>query len=305
VLPTILTTLVFGCGILAWTWILGHRRNGGQLLSLEPHVVVPWDAFDLLALVIIYVFVTEVCLNLGARWSGISIPALGEKPGPDFELLMVRCNLAISAITILGSVAFIHFRVGATATDFGLNIDHLPKDIWTGAVAFVAIAPAVYLIQEIGTLLIPYEHPLIDELQHKPDASTQWIAVISALIVAPIFEEFLFRGILQGWLEKMELRLVANLHNRGDATLNNQPSNASSEQLSISGLKLGTIPIFISSMLFALIHLGQGAAPIALYVFALALGYLYRQTHRLWPSMTVHFLLNAVTLVAVLTGERG
>jgi membrane protease YdiL (CAAX protease family) len=142
-------------------------------------------------------------------------------------------------------------------------------------------------------------------LQHKPDASTQWIAVISALIVAPIFEEFLFRGLLQGWLEKMELRLVANLHNRSDATLNNQLSNASTQLLSVAGLKLGTIPIFISSMLFALIHLGQGAAPIALYVFALALGYLYRQTHRLWPSMTVHFLLNAVTLVAVLTGERG
>ena len=303
-IPTILTTLIFGCGIVAWAWILGQRRSGGQLLTLESHSVVPWDGFDLLAVIIIYVFLTEVCLSLGARWTGIAIPAVGEKPGPDFELLMVRCNLAISAITVLGSVAFIHFRVGATAVDFGFDTSRLPKDIWTGAVAFVAIAPAVYVIQEIGTLLIPYEHPLINELQRKPDAFTQWTAAISALIVAPFFEEFLFRGILQGWLEKMELRLLTNAGIHSDPAFSDNQNIVSSEPLSVAGLKLGTIPIFISSMLFALIHLGQGAAPIALYVFALALGYLYRQTHRLWPSMTVHFLLNAVTLLALITSEK-
>ena len=102
-IPTILTTLVFGSGILAWAWILGHHRSGGQLLPLEPHAVVPWDAFDLLAVVIIYVFVTEVCLKFGSPMDRNFDSRLGEKPDPEFELLMVRCNLAISAITILGS----------------------------------------------------------------------------------------------------------------------------------------------------------------------------------------------------------
>jgi membrane protease YdiL (CAAX protease family) len=205
----------------------------------------------------------------------------------------------------LGSIVFIHYRVGATAADFGFDVSGLPKDLWTGAVAFVAIAPAVYVIQEIGTLLIPYEHPLINELQRKPDAFTQWTAAISALIVAPVFEEFLFRGILQGWLEKMELRLITKAEIRGDTAFGDTQNIILGPRHSIAGLKLGTIPIFISSMLFALIHLGQGAAPIALYVFALALGYLYRQTHRLWPSMMVHFLLNAVTLLALIATEKG
>jgi membrane protease YdiL (CAAX protease family) len=29
------------------------------------------------------------------------------------------------------------------------------------------------------------------------------------------------------------------------------------------------------------------------------LGYLYQRSHRIWPSMTTHFLLNATTMTAL------
>jgi membrane protease YdiL (CAAX protease family) len=44
-------------------------------------------------------------------------------------------------------------------------------------------------------------------------------------------------------------------------------------------------------------HLGQGAAPIPLFFFSLGVGYLYRQTGRLWPCIIVHFLLNAFSMI--------
>jgi membrane protease YdiL (CAAX protease family) len=55
-------------------------------------------------------------------------------------------------------------------------------------------------------------------------------------------------------------------------------------------------PILLSSALFALMHWGQGLAPIPLFFFAVVLGYVYQRTHRLWPSLVAHALLNAGSL---------
>ena len=44
-------------------------------------------------------------------------------------------------------------------------------------------------------------------------------------------------------------------------------------------------------------HVGQGAAPVALFVFSIFLGYLYYKTHRIYPSLVAHFCLNALTVI--------
>ena len=66
-------------------------------------------------------------------------------------------------------------------------------------------------------------------------------------------------------------------------------------------------PILISSSCFALIHWGQGLAPIPLFVLAVGLGYLFRQTGSLIACITVHFLLNFYSMfvftVMILLGE--
>ena len=66
-------------------------------------------------------------------------------------------------------------------------------------------------------------------------------------------------------------------------------------------------PILVSSACFALIHWGQGLAPIPLFVLALGLGYLFRQTGSLIACITVHFLLNFYSMlvftVMILLGE--
>ena len=66
-------------------------------------------------------------------------------------------------------------------------------------------------------------------------------------------------------------------------------------------------PIFISSLCFALVHLGQGLAPFPLFILAVGLGYLFRQTGSLIACITVHFLLNFYSMfvftVMILLGE--
>ncbi len=56
------------------------------------------------------------------------------------------------------------------------------------------------------------------------------------------------------------------------------------------------LPIFASAAVFALAHVGQGAAPIPLYVFGFALGYLYRQTGSIMPCIVLHLGLNGYSM---------
>ena len=51
-----------------------------------------------------------------------------------------------------------------------------------------------------------------------------------------------------------------------------------------------------SALIFAVLHLSHGPDWVPLFVLALGLGYVYRQTHRILPCIVVHFLLNACSM---------
>lgn len=71
----------------------------------------------------------------------------------------------------------------------------------------------------------------------------------------------------------------------------------------VMGLPAGSWPILISSALFALAHASQGLPPVLpLFILALVMGYLYRQTHRLLPSIVVHVLFNSCSLALLFLG---
>lgn len=55
-------------------------------------------------------------------------------------------------------------------------------------------------------------------------------------------------------------------------------------------------PIFATAGVFAFMHLGQGAAPVPLFIFACALGYLYKKTGSILPCIVLHLLLNVFSL---------
>ena len=309
----ILTTFVFGCGLIAWAWIVYRWRSGQPILLFEPRSVVPWEGIDLLIVIAILVVAGQLCLMAAEKWYGIEMPKPADELNGQTQYVLFVCNVVASAVTLLGAMAVLHFRVRATWTDMGFNTTRWTYDARTGLVAFAAAAPVVYAIQAILTNWLPYHHPLIKAVEEQPDERTLWLVAVSAVVIAPVFEEFLFRGLLQGWLEKVELWLLSRPWQSADGVAVVTPldystagSTAASPvpRLGLLGMPLGGLPILISSALFAANHLGQGPAPVSLFVFALALGFLYRQTHRLWPSMIVHFLLNAVTLLGLLYGDK-
>ena len=140
-------------------------------------------------------------------------------------------------------------------------------------------------LQALLEQLVAYKHPLIEALKAQPNRATFISTTIAALVAAPLFEEFLFRVLLQGWFEAIEARRRVL-------------------RLGIPGEGPAWWPIVLSAALFAMLHIGQGPAPIPLFFLALVLGYLYQRTHRIWPSLVTHFLLNAGSMLILWTQIR-
>jgi membrane protease YdiL (CAAX protease family) len=148
------------------------------------------------------------------------------------------------------------------------------EDIRLGVGAFLFGYPPVILTHALLQQFFPYNHDLLEALGKEKSWEIVVGLALSAVVFAPLWEEFLFRNLLQGGLEVL-FRVKFS-----------QPA---------------TIPIMISSALFAAAHFGQGAAHIPLFLFALLLGYLYYRTHRLLPCVIAHAMLNGFSVVQFLT----
>jgi membrane protease YdiL (CAAX protease family) len=145
--------------------------------------------------------------------------------------------------------------------------------LWT----FGEVAAPIYGLQAALSPLAGKQHPIIEVLARERTPLLYLLTGLSAVLVAPLAEEFFFRVLLQGWLEAATARTTS-------------PEAVAAEPLVTHS---GGLAIFTSALVFASMHVGHGADPIPLFFLALMLGYLYRRTHRLLPCVAVHFCLNA------------
>jgi membrane protease YdiL (CAAX protease family) len=303
---------LFAAGLAVLVLTGGKLWRHETVLRYEPRRPVPWDGIDLLLIVCAFLLLQWMCIVIALQLAGISSTGNWTELSAQGKLAAIVGDLVSRLLTLAIGVAILVVRAGATATDLGLNWRPAMADIRCGILAFVASLPLVYGVQRLVTELIPYEHQLIDVVHSENGIATWFIASASAVLVAPLMEEFLFRILLQGWLEKLELSLVLRLP---AATLRQSPAEEAALAQPRHGLfrlPLGTVPILVSALLFALTHFREGPESVALrllavtplFVFGLFLGFVYQRTHRLLPSLTVHMSLNALTMISLLLGVK-
>jgi len=232
-------------------------------------------------------------------------------------------------------------RTGATPRDFGWSPRHLAADLRTGLAGLVMLAPPVYALQAVlVTFWKPSAHPLVELFKGAPNYGFFALLFITAAIVAPVFEELIFRVILQGFLERafthngplyellwdqprvrsqpvLQAALAEPLQALAEpagapivAELNPyvapqvliQPPQLESDPVEADVLQpelrgpLAWCAIGISSAIFALLHWSHGPDWVPLLFLATGMGYLYQRTHRLLPSLIVHFGLNSLSM---------
>lgn len=311
---------LFVFGVTGWANALIRRLRGEPLLPLEPRQPAPWTLLDLLVVLGAFVLI-QVAAALAVR------AALGgeislENAGPRQLAALVLAQGVANLATLAVAAAVVLLRARATMRDLGFSSAQLASDVALGVSAFFMLALPVLLLQGLLTQWYPSEHPLVKMLRESPNSLLFAICVFVAVIVAPVAEEFFFRVLLQGWLEKATGRPSRSMEAAslsGDAlpfpgenaTTKTELLPANPYQSPVPERENGKEihgaealpdaappywPIFVSAAVFALMHFSHGPDPIPLFLLAIGLGYLYRQTHRIAPCITVHFLLNALSM---------
>jgi membrane protease YdiL (CAAX protease family) len=301
-------TLLAGIVVLAITAslaIASRSMRGEEIVPYEPRRPVPWRIIDVLVVVSLWIVLQAVAAEAVHRLLDLPPDAPLETRAQAIVPKLAADSISKIAGLVLG-IAWLKIAAGATWRDLGLDFSRFGDDVRLGVLAFGVIVVPVYAIQTLLTVWFKYEHPVMEMMKSRPDAVTYVCAGVAAVIVAPIVEEFIFRVVLQGWLEAHSLR-VANKRlqfaaSAGDSQMPDSQMRWTTvpHEDAANLARPGAGPIVITSLVFALMHFEQGPSPVPLFVLALVLGYVYRQTHRIVPSVVVHAMLNACSLVLFL-----
>jgi membrane protease YdiL (CAAX protease family) len=145
-------------------------------------------------------------------------------------------------------------------------------DLVRGALGVLVILPPVLAVKFAATALLPerwiHVHPLIEGVETQQGPLLVMI-LFSAVVLAPLSEEILFRGMVQSMLRQRTGR--------------------------------PWVAIAVTSVLFGMIHYQMPQDVPALMLFGAALGYNYERTGRLTGSIFLHACFNG----AMLWAQRG
>ncbi len=268
-----LALLLISGSLLAWGRILSKLRRREPPVQALPRLPVPWTGGDMLLLAVSFLFFEILAGSLAQAIAG--------DESEHFLPLALAIQSATRVLWFIFAVIVL-IRRGAYLDDLGWDSAHVGRDARIGFWLFLAASVPVLLVQLYFTryLEIESKHPLLELTRERAGLGILVLATIAAVGVAPWFEEFVFRVLLQGWLEGEQVRLRL----RRDPEASDIP---------------GFAPLLIASLLFAGMHAAAGPDPAAIFVLSLFLGYAYRQTHRILPSIVIHAGVNGWTMFNV------
>lgn len=254
---TVLVTAFAACGWMVMD-LVRRRRAGVAFLPDRPHALVPWQAADV-ALVVVFYLTGATLLSGGA---GESRPLVDR----------LVANVVLSLGTMLAALAWLRFR-GASWADLGFPGMGRGDLLLAGRGLALVVFPLLLIAAGLNAI-VQYEHPIVDFLVGRRDSVAAAVVVVSAVLVAPLTEEFFFRRVLQGWLEKHFA------DERG-------------------------VAVALSSIAFASAHAGQGLAFLPLFPLALLLGRIADRTGSIVPCVLLHGMFNAVSVFLLLAQPAG
>lgn len=176
----------------------------------------------------------------------------------------------IVALGLCLTLAGLTFNLGLLR-GLGLSARHWRFDLIRGLVGYLAVFPVcvglVWLMQAVLNESLQKPHALLVMLQNVGPL-WQGLIAFSAIVLAPLLEEVLFRGLLQSMLRRYMPPWPA---------------------------------VLVASGLFALTHSEPQNLP-ALFILSVVLGYNYERTGRLTPPIIIHGVFNGVFILWTLLG---
>jgi membrane protease YdiL (CAAX protease family) len=257
-----------------------------------------------------------------AAYSAVKYPVSANAPSPTTPTLTSTADMAFLS-TVPPFLGFVALVIGGiycfdiAGQDLGFGPRRLPKGIARGLLGSLIIVPALFLFSQATDITYrmvhyehPKEHPLLQAMGSRPPAPVLAALVIGACIVAPLFEELVFRGYLQTLLRRLFYR-ISQLRGRvtvqpplPDGLVDSQvtfPPVLSYSVAADAPTAFGTwAAILITAAIFALVH-PSWSRPI-IFVLAVCLGYAYERTGNLWVPITMHAAFNTISTALFLAG---
>ena len=288
-------SFITAIGLMLW-WHLGNTPSKQRHLYLDQSHQTPVGMLDFVVAFMIWLGVPSLIVGvLAATWQVTDFTLLdADQTNVIMFSMAVAQLLGCAAIVCLGII-----RYGVIDWLFASKMPY-HRQIILAAKTFCMVVPIVWGVQALLSLIVPYEHETLEQLSENFSVWTMLSTWLGAVGAAPLCEELIFRGVLQSWLH----RICAPKHERdsiseftGGWSLVTGQKDIDTKPAPIEVRRLfWWMPIMISSAVFALIHVGQGAAPIPLFLFAIGLGFVFRYTGSLIPCIALHFMLNAFTM---------
>jgi membrane protease YdiL (CAAX protease family) len=229
------------------------------------------NRLDLLLLIAMIIFAFSVCGFLSAGvFEGLKLVI----PEPKAELcgMLTLQVLELPAWILIAHWGFHHGLAG-----MGLTLRRWKTGLLRGVVTALIAIPVclflqsaiIYFAKLVGIDGDLPAHPLMEAF-HTGALPWKLLVAVIAVVMAPLTEEILFRGLLQSGLRR---------------TFRNP-----------------WIAIAIASIIFGAVHYPMWPSIIPLMLFAAMLGYNYERTGKLLSPIIAHAIFNAVFL---LTGPGG
>lgn len=270
-LPTFLDVGVFvlcAAGVVILVlWLI--KYSGPAALANCPSRENKMPFYVPFGMMLVWIFL----VGAGA-WGAGFVTQDGPKWLNEFTVYMVISYIEIVLCIVMVYIAHIAFARGLKG--FGLRAKTIVKDFFAGVVNFVAVYPLVVaslmLVMIAGQLVKGedfemMEHEGLTVITDTPYLVLKVLFFGAFAVVVPIFEEMLFRGMLQSMIRRY------------------------------LGSPWGAI--LISSVIFALMHTYWMHLP-ALFMLSLGMGYAYERSGSLARPIFVHALFNGLSITASL-----
>lgn len=244
---------------LASAWVAARLmlrvRRGLPVVEPRSHPPATWGGAEVAAVALSF-----LCLLVGAgTWVDQESPVT-------MQLLV---GIVAQAGATLAGVALLR-GTGASWSALGFSGVRWGDDLRLAVGGLALVLAPLLALAALLDRIVPYEHVVVSLLQRHRDPATIAVAAVAAIVVAPVAEEFFFRRVLQGWLE----RALPEAE--------------------------GAAAVGLSSLAFAAAHVGNGLAPIPLFILGCVLGFVARRTGSIVPCILLHALFNTVAVAGLL-----
>jgi membrane protease YdiL (CAAX protease family) len=224
------------------------------------------------------------------------------------ELILISAAApTLAFLVLLGGDALVRPHVGQ---QLGFDRRRFPPGILFGVCGLLMALPLVWgtmVASEWAYRAIRYTHPsehdLLRVMGETADPTLKYLMVAAAVLVAPLWEELLFRGHIQTVIRELLIRIAGpepttvavaspvSEPQSGAPVFANAKPGTDSAAVARPHPAASWVAIILTSAMFAGVHTPWQMP--AIFVLSLCLGFAYERTNNLWVSITMHATFNS------------